>query len=133
LFEDGENLFPEEISNESASHLIEGSLKQITVNVYERNVKARNECITFHGTSCKVCGFNFEEVYGDAGKDYIHVHHIIPLSEIKVNYEVNPVEDLIPVCPNCHSMLHRFNPILTVEQLKVMIQQNIEKVHLVHL
>ena len=50
---------------------------------------------------------NFEEKYGELGKDYIEVHHIKPISEIDSEYVVDPEKDLIPVCSNCHSMLHR--------------------------
>ena len=57
------------------------------------------------------------KVYGEIAKGFIHVHHLIPLSEIKENYQVNPKTDLIPVCPNCHAMLHRQDPPLTPEAL----------------
>lgn len=98
-----DNLYPEEVSNE----LKEGSKKTIIVNSYERNLKARSECIKEYGVSCNVCGFNFEETYGKRGKGFIHVHHIVPISDIGDEYQVDPIRDLRPVCPNCHAMLHR--------------------------
>ncbi|WP_255262869.1 HNH endonuclease [Bacillus wiedmannii] len=85
----------------------EGSTKTISVNIYERNPIARRKCIEYYGFSCVVCGFNFEERYGQMGKDFIHVHHLKELSQIGEEYEINPIEDLRPVCPNCHSMLHK--------------------------
>lgn len=84
----------------------EGATKTISVNAYERNPEARRKCIEHYGYDCFVCGFNFEKVYGEIGKGYIHVHHLKPLSEIKEGYLVDPIKDLRPVCPNCHALLH---------------------------
>ncbi len=109
-------LSPDEIEN--PDQYVEGVKKTITVNSYERDPNARNECIEIHGINCAVCDMNFEEVYGLIGIGYIHVHHIRPLSEIKGSYVVNPRTDLIPVCPNCHAMLHRPKDTISVETLK---------------
>jgi 5-methylcytosine-specific restriction protein A len=68
-----------------------------------------------------VCGFDFEEFYGDIGIGYIEVHHIKPLNEISKEYIVDPFNDLRPICPNCHSMLHKAN--ITVENLKDIIEK----------
>ncbi|RCW21458.1 HNH endonuclease [Ciceribacter lividus] len=89
-----------------AQTYIEGALKQIKVNAYERDRKARQACIDFHGTDCKVCGLDFGSRYGEIGTGFIHVHHVVPLASIGDEYEVDPVKDLVPVCPNCHAMLH---------------------------
>lgn len=97
---------------------LEGTSKRISINTYERNPKARRKCIEHYGYECQICFFNFEEVYGTIGKDYIHVHHRIPLSEVKEGYEVDPVKHLIPLCPNCHAIIHRTKPALRVEDLK---------------
>lgn len=85
---------------------IEGALKEIKVNAYERDRKARKACIDFHGTDCKVCGLDFGNRYGEIGLGFIHVHHIVPLASIGKEYTVDPLKDLVPVCPNCHAMLH---------------------------
>ncbi|MBS3026713.1 MAG: HNH endonuclease [Dolichospermum sp. DET50] len=103
-------------------NLYEGSKQIITVNRYERNNQARKQCIQHYGTNCYVCGFNFEKAFGEIGKSFIHVHHLIPLSEINQEYEVNPIEDLRPVCPNCHTMIHQKNPPYTIEQIKNMVK-----------
>lgn len=84
----------------------EGATITISVNAYERNPKARSACIKHYGYSCQVCKMQFKDKYSGLGEMFIHVHHIVPLSEIKEEYEVNPIKDLIPVCPNCHAMLH---------------------------
>jgi len=84
----------------------EGTGYQISVNAYERSVEARQACIRIHGCSCVVCGFNFGERFGELGEGFIHVHHLVPLASVTGEYEVNPETDLVPVCPNCHAMLH---------------------------
>ena len=99
---------------------IEGAVRQVTLNAYERNEKARRAAIKFHTCVCKVCGFDFEAEYGVIGKSFIHVHHIIPLSSIGREYVLNPKTDLIPVCPNCHAMIHRKSPPFLVEELRVI-------------
>ncbi len=91
---------------------IEGAIANVKVNRFERNKTARKKCIELYGTTCLVCGFNFENKYGKYAAGYIEVHHIIPLSNIGKDYRVNPLKDLIPVCPNCHAALHLKNSTL---------------------
>lgn len=100
----------------------EGTVTQILQNRYERDPKARQACIGHYGLSCAVCEFNFEEKYGDIGKDFIHVHHLIQISTRKEVYVIDPINDLIPVCPNCHSMLHKRNPPFTIEELRELMK-----------
>ena len=114
---------PDEIVN--PDQYTEGAKKKIIVNSYERNPAARKKCIEIHGLNCAVCNINFEEVYGVIGKGFIHVHHVKPLSEIDNNYNVNPETDLVPVCPNCHAMLHRKEYVISIESLKEMYDNKI--------
>jgi 5-methylcytosine-specific restriction protein A len=100
----------------------EGRNRQISINRYERSADARKKCIEHHGTSCAVCGLSFKDKYGSLGNGFIHVHHIIPISEIGGEYNINPINDLMPVCPNCHAMLHKGN--LSIDELKLIIEQN---------
>lgn len=108
--------YPEEISTPEI--YVEGAKKQIIVNSYERDSKARNKAIEIHGLDCIVCSMNFESIYGVIGIGFIHVHHLIPLHAIDDTYQVNPEKDLVPVCPNCHAMLLRSKNPPTIEQLK---------------
>lgn len=96
----------------------EGAVQQVIVNRYERSAQARSICIKCYGYDCAVCGFNFEERYGSLGAQYIHVHHMTPLAEIGGSYELNPIQDLRPVCPNCHAMLHRGTEVLSIAELR---------------
>jgi 5-methylcytosine-specific restriction protein A len=107
---------PEEIDVPPET-VFEGARQTITVNVYERDPVARLRCIQHWGLKCSVCSFDFVAVYGELGKGFIHVHHLKPLGEIGVQYELDPINDLRPVCPNCHAMLHRARPALSLEQL----------------
>lgn len=100
----------------------EGKTKKVLVNSYERNTEAREKCIEHFGTNCQVCNFNFQEKFGDLGKNFIHVHHKTEISTIGKEYIVNPIKDLIPVCPNCHSMLHKRKPAFSIEELKKIMQ-----------
>jgi 5-methylcytosine-specific restriction protein A len=115
-----EIVYPGEKNTEDG--FLEGKSKTITVDAYERNVQARKACIEFYGLNCQVCDFNFEKTFGEIGKGFIHVHHIKEISNIKKEYKVDPIKDLIPVCPNCHSMLHKKNPAFTISELKKMLK-----------
>jgi hypothetical protein len=86
--------------------LREGSVRTIKVNSYERNFLARKRCLEHYGYACSVCSMEFGKVYGSVAEGFIHVHHLKPLSEIGDSYEVDPIADLRPVCPNCHAVLH---------------------------
>lgn len=85
----------------------EEAVSRIDTNRYERDPEARRVCLAFHGTSCAACTFSFEVSYGDIGKDYIHVHHVVPVSLLGGNYRLDPIADLVPLCANCHAMAHR--------------------------
>ena len=118
------SIYPDEIVVEDQTKPIyEGAKKSVTVNAYERDTRARNKCIAHYGCRCIVCDFDFVSVYGDIGKDFIHVHHLIPLADIKKEYVVNPIKDLVPVCPNCHAMLHGTNPPYKIAELKLKIRK----------
>jgi 5-methylcytosine-specific restriction protein A len=110
---------PEEIV--APQRYVEGATQRIAVNVYERDRRARQACIERHGTACSVCGFAFADVYGALGRDYIHVHHLVPLAEIGQRYEVDPARDLRPVCANCHAMLHRPAEVLGIDELRDLV------------
>ena len=113
---------PEEVT--ATPTLPEGALSRITINAYERNADARRRCIEAHGTVCCICGFDFGAVYGELARGYIHVHHLRPLSRIGGAYEVDPVEDLRPVCPNCHAVLHLGGECRSIEEVRQLLARN---------
>lgn len=105
----------------------EGKRYTIIINIPKREIKNRMDAIKLHGITCFVCGFNFDAFYGkELSKQFIEIHHLKPLSDH--TGLVNPELDLVPVCSNCHSMLHRDrNNSLSVEELKRHIQKNNNK------
>jgi 5-methylcytosine-specific restriction protein A len=119
-----ERLYPDEL--EPGRKYIEGARKQVRVNAYERNPRARSACLKHYGYRCSVCGLLFEERYGKIGKDFVHVHHLKPLVLSDGAYQLNPIEDLRPVCPNCHAMLHHQEELLSIAELKAIIE-NVSK------
>ena len=118
-------IYPDEVKHPSL--FPEGATKNISINYYERNPKAREECLKHYGYSCSVCSFNFEKAYGEIGKNFIHVHHLMPLHEITKRYEVSPIKDLRPVCPNCHAMLHKRKECLSISELKEKLANEAKK------
>ena len=105
--------------------LKEGASKKVEVSIYKRSIEARQKCIDLKGCFCCVCGFDFEKTFGKIGHGFIHVHHLNQLSEADGEYVVNPETDLVPVCPNCHSMLHKRKPAISIEELKSFLNQNV--------
>jgi 5-methylcytosine-specific restriction protein A len=82
------------------------AVARVAVNRYERDAEARRACIAHRGTSCAACGFSFEMAYGEVGADFIHVHHVVPASQLGGAYQLDPLTDLVPLCANCHAMAH---------------------------
>jgi 5-methylcytosine-specific restriction enzyme A len=107
---------------ESSSHFIEGTAYTVRMTRYERDPRNRSACIAHHGTACAVCGFDFRKCYGSLGEGFIHVHHLNPLAEKREAHAPDPVHDTRPVCPNCHAMLHRGKPLLSIEDLKTLLK-----------
>lgn len=72
---------------------------------------------------CAACGFDFGKMYGELGEGYIEGHHIKPIAEMKPRGEATTVKDIALVCSNCHRMLHRMRPLITIEELKEKINE----------
>lgn len=124
------NSIPEEIEEKDIVNLVEGAKKQVTVNAYERNPYARIACINHYKKmnngklKCEICGFDFSKVYGDEFADKIHIHHLVEISSIGSEYEIDATKDLIPICPNCHMIAHSRKPAYTPDEIKEMIRRN---------
>lgn len=110
------NLYPDELT--TSEGYAEGARKQILVNAYERDPAARRECLQHYGYRCRGCGFSFEDIYGELGSGFIPVHHLKPLHTMGGGYRLNAINDLIPLCPNCHAMVHRTSPVMDIETLR---------------
>jgi 5-methylcytosine-specific restriction enzyme A len=110
---------PEEVGE--PQRYVEGACRTITVNAYERDRRARRACIAHHGSACVICGFRFDVAYGPETEGHIHVHHVRPIAEAGGEYTLDPVEDLRPVCANCHSVIHLGGRCRSLEEVRAMI------------
>lgn len=97
---------PCDVSLDAEAPFVEGSRCAVELDRFERSRGAREVCIAAHGAVCSICGFDFGKAYGPHFNGIIQVHHIVPLSVVDSERDVDPVVDLIPVCPNCHVALH---------------------------
>lgn len=113
----------------SISGAAEGKKTLYYTNKYERNVGNRNSAIAIHGTKCMACGFDFNKIYGGIGKGFIEVHHIKPLYSFDGETDIDPKEDLVCVCSNCHRMIHRKKEmILSIDEIKTILNEQITRV-----
>lgn len=107
----------------------EGRIYESHCTRRERDRDAREACIREKGCKCAICGFDFEAKYGEAGKGFIEVHHLNPLSNTDGEHSIKSNE-LIPICSNCHSIIHRKkpdginNPFTIDEMKKILGLQN---------
>jgi 5-methylcytosine-specific restriction protein A len=114
-------------SEPSAVALLEGTSRILELTRYERNAAARRLCIEHYGLSCQACGMSYEEKYGPPGADLIHVHHVTPLAAVGEEHEVDPIHDLIPLCANCHHVVHQSIPPYSVQQVRDAIDMQARK------
>ena len=73
------------------------------------------------GLSCEVCGFDFSAIYGPLGEGFCEVHHLSPLSASDESVTTT-LADLAVLCSNCHRIIHRSNPMLTVAELSAVVR-----------
>ena len=109
---------PEEVDEP----IYEGAVRRVSVNAYERSGMARAECLRHYGCKCTVCGAKLSDAYGEVAHGYIHVHHLRQLAEINSEYRVDPIADLRPICPTCHSIIHLKKPPYSIEDVQKMIE-----------
>jgi len=116
-------LFPDEVR--TSEPLFEGAVRQVTVNAYERSAEARRRCIAAHQPRCAICGVDFGAHYGPEFDGLIHVHHVRPISEVGGQYTIDPVEDLRPVCPNCHAVIHFGGRLRSISEVRALLGRDV--------
>ena len=109
----------------------EGTLTMVKTKVYKRSSKLRQHAINYYTSSegrvkCKVCCFDFEDFYGEYGKGFIEIHHQKPVFQFDGDDTLKTIKDalenVIPVCSNCHRMIHRSRlNTLSLNEIRVFI------------
>ena len=102
----------------------EGDSRELRVSAYERNGNARKRCIDHYKPICQVCQFDFKKTYGEIGSGFIHVHHLVKVADREGRYEVDPIKDLRPVCPNCHAMIHKNKKHFSIDKLREIMNSD---------
>lgn len=111
----------ETVPEEYMAH-VEGKAVKVEYSRRMRSAINRQKAIEIHGSTCAVCGFDFEKTYGHLGRGFIEVHHLNPLGESEEEAAVNPATDLIPLCANCHRMAHRGKDgVLSLNELRLAL------------
>ena len=106
----------------------EGMMKEVVFFRRQRNRAIRNQCAERDNYTCRVCGFNFEENYGELGKGFIEVHHLKPLSSYDNEHDIE-LDDLISLCSNCHSMIHLGGDLKTPNKLFQIMNEQLDKTY----
>ena len=119
ITEDSEEL----LEHSSLDFKEEGRRYSIEVNKYERSRVNRAIALEVHGFSCFGCKNRMTDLYGPIGEGVIHVHHLEPVSMMEGPRVLNPALDLVPLCPNCHSIAHRRKPPLNISELEEIIRK----------
>jgi hypothetical protein len=101
----------------------EGHSVRVAINRYERDGNARAACLAKQGSDCSICGIGLQAVYGPQFRGLVHVHHVVPLSQAGGAYRVDPATNLIPVCPNCHAVIHSRVPALTPNEVRTLMRK----------
>ena len=103
---------------------MEGESETIIARRRKRNEELRDSYVAKYGYRCGACGMLMSEVYGEAAKLLIEVHHLRPLSQRVEGASPTKLEDLVGLCPNCHSVAHRRNPVYTPAEIREFIENN---------
>ncbi|WP_081969347.1 HNH endonuclease [Paracoccus sanguinis] len=112
---------PNEAVSSEESNFQEGAVETVVVNRYERSAAARALCLAAHGFCCVCCGDTLSNRYGEIARNFIHVHHKIRVSDMQGAYTVDPIRELVPVCPNCHAIIHLRDPMFAIEEVRALL------------
>jgi 5-methylcytosine-specific restriction protein A len=98
-----------------------GQWREFSGTYYERDNRARMTCLHYYGYRCQGCGYKLSEIYGEVAERIIHVHHLKPVSKLPPGYRIDAINELVPLCPNCHAVVHAKKTPLSLKQLKSTI------------
>jgi hypothetical protein len=72
---------------------------------------------------CLACSFDFERRYGTHGRGFIEMHHRSLFANTRAPRLVK-AEDLVPLCSNCHRMVHKVRDrFLSIDALKRLLAE----------
>ena len=102
--------------------IVDGKVRTVLSTRYERSKILRTRCLAHFGYQCQGCKILMTDRYGSIAETLIHVHHIERLADTGERI-IDPITDLVPLCPNCHAVVHLKNPPITLTELQTMIQR----------
>ncbi len=108
-----------------ADRFFEGASVTLEIDRYERDRLGRAACISHYGCKCHACGITLSNIYGPVADGLIEVHHLTPIASIKCQYELDPIRDLRPICPNCHAVAHLRSPPFSLEEIRTMLARSL--------
>jgi HNH endonuclease len=111
----------EEVAQDEIDIHLEGAIVSINVNRYERDRSARTKCIAHYGCVCQACGVKLSMIYGSVAEEFIHIHHTTKISSVGTEYQLDPIRDLRPLCPNCHAIVHLRKHPYSIEEIQEMM------------
>ncbi|MFA7063345.1 MAG: HNH endonuclease [Methanomethylophilus sp.] len=76
-----------------------------------------------HGIVCQICSFDFSKAYGERDRRFIKVHHRKSVSTFGGELKIDSDADLVCVCSNCHRMIYRYEPVLSVGEMKEIVRK----------
>lgn len=116
---------PEGAARAAVQAFAEGERARRETHLFKRNPALRAAAIAKHGLRCFGCKHALSELYGPLGEGYIEIHHLDPLGEgidsMTPEAKMTTVDDVAPLCPSCHRMIHRRRPALTLDQLRLAL------------
>ena len=111
--------------------VLEGSTSVKETLIRKRSHRLRSAAIDHYRKSngkiyCEVCGFCFEDVYGEIGKGFVEIHHTKPVYQYSddgfESYLTEAIKRVKPLCANCHRMIHyNVKRPLSLEELKKIV------------
>lgn len=118
-------IYPTDTFDEELESAQEGSKVLRYVTAYERDPRYRRQALAIHGYRCRACDVDLSERYGAYASGLIHVHHVEPVSQYDAPKKIDPAKDLVPVCPNCHAVIHRRKTAtLSIDQVRDLLRQS---------
>ncbi|MCU1634104.1 MAG: hypothetical protein JWM61_2756 [Micrococcaceae bacterium] len=98
--------------------------RRISADRVERDPDFRRTALAHRGSACHACGLDMEQTYGEKGRDLVQVHHLTPLAHRGAECDIDPLIDLVPLCPTCHVVAHsRWPDSYSVEEIRAMLRE----------